>query len=213
MKLLSLLVAALPLVLPLGGTLVDLPLEGRADAAKLDAAKARIRLETWDCAQHPHKDPGKVQLLNCSTCGQPLAKVEVDPKAERYLRVELTGQHVRVVTGPWTGIALLRQSTIDQALKDTGLTLRTTGWQLRGHVLLEVEAQAKGSREALAKALAPFGAAEIDGKTGLLLVRLAETKTGHDHAALVAAVKAANYSVKDTLWIMNQCAGELVTVK
>jgi hypothetical protein len=213
MKLLSLIVAALPLCVPLGGTVLEFPVDGRADPAKLEAAKARLQFETWNCAKHPLKDPGNVRLPVCSQCGQAMAKVEVDPKTERHLRLSAEEQRLSVVSGPWPGLGLLRQSAVEKAIQDTGLKLRPTGWHLREHVLLEVEAGAKATREDLTKALATFGKTEFDGPGMLVLVRLAEKKGGHDHVVLVAAAKVASYTVKDTLWVMNQCSGELVTAR
>lgn len=210
MKLLFPAIAALPLLFPLGGTVIELPVDGRADPAKLEAATGKLELETWDCPRHPHEDPGHVQLLECASCQQPMTRTEVDAKVDRYLRLDVEGQRLRVVSGPWPGIALLRQSAIEKALQGTGLTLRATGWRLRKHVVLEVEA-AKGKREALEKALAAFGQVAFDRKGALVLVRLSDQKGGHDHAAMVAAVERAGCAVKDTLWIMNQCSGELVT--
>lgn len=235
MRLLSFAIAALPLVLPLGGTLLEFPVDGPADPAKVAAARKMLEVETWDCAKHPTKDPGKVQLPFCSACSQAMTKVEVDGKidseAERYLRLDVADQRLRIVSGPWTGIGMLRESTIEKALEDTGASLRKTGWQMRGHVLLEVEAKkaedtdgdetkAKAKTEAkttangksLAKALAAFGKVEAGAKGELVLVRFTEQKDGYDRAALVAAVEDAGYTVKDLLWIVNQCSGELVMV-
>jgi hypothetical protein len=212
MKLLALAIAVLPSVLPRGGTLLELPVDGRADAAKVAAAEKLLEFETWDCSRHPHEDRAGVRLPVCATCQQPMTRVRADAKLARYVRLEVAGDRLRIVCGAWTGVALLRQSAIERALAGTGVSLRATGRQLHGHVVLDVEVADRG-RAGLAKALAKFGKAEVPAQGSLVLVRLAEQANGHDHAALVAAVQAAGCTVVDTAWIVNQCSGGLATAR
>ena len=217
------------LLLPRGGTSLDFPIQGTAKPGKVDAIKAAIRIETWDCPEHPSKDPAKVHAMRCPTCGKALIRTDAkqtDAKQtdarqaeqkdgrERYQRVEVGEHTLQFVSGPSPGIGLLRRSTVVAALRDTGLSLADKGCQLRGHVLFEVAGKQKDKAdpEALRKALSAFGTVEGQPGAEPVLVRLADCKDPVEHATITAAIAAAGYDVKDTLWIVNQCCGELVTV-
>lgn len=218
------------LLLPRGGTALEFPIQGTAKPGKVEAVKAAFRIETWDCPDHPAKDPAKVPAMRCPTCGKPLIRTDArqtdarqaEPKdgRERYQRVEVGEHTLQFVSGPSPGIGLLRRSTVVAALRDTGLSLVDKGCQLRGHVLFEVAGKQKDQKdqkdkadpEALRKALAAFGT--VEGKPGAepVLVRLEDRKDPVELTTVTAAIAAAGYEVKDTLWIVNQCCGELVTV-
>jgi hypothetical protein len=223
MKTIALLTALSLPFLPVGGTVLTFPLQGSSeDSGKTAGLKASITFETWDCPDHPAKDPGKIQLLRCATCGSALVRAETphgrkSEKSERIVRVEAKGRELTIVSGPWTGIGLLRLSTIRAALADTGLSVPDDGWKVAGHVLFEVAASAKAKPEAkpedLRRALAPFGAVEMDSLPGRVLVRLNGEKRDSEHVRLTQAIHRSGYEVKDTLWIVNQCSGELVLAR
>jgi hypothetical protein len=204
------------LLLPRGGTSLDFPIQGTVKPGKVDAIKAAIRIETWDCPEHPSKNPTKIHAMRCPTCGKALIRTDAKQTdgRERYQRVEVGEHTLQFVSGPWPGIGLLRRSTVVAALRDTGLSLLDKGCQLRGHVLFEVAGKQKDKAdpEALRKALSAFGTVEGQPGAEPVLVRLADRKDPVEHAAITAAIAGAGYDVKDTLWIVNQCCGELVTV-
>ncbi len=214
MKAARLLLSSWIAALPLGGTVLRFPVQGSVDPGKVAGLKAAIALETWDCAKHPAKDPGKIQLLRCATCGAALVKGDGRTGGEeRFLRVEVDGSGLSIVSGPWTGIGLLRLSTVAAALEGTGLSLARQGLGLRSHVLFEVAPAAGSKPEELRQALAPFGRVEMDASPGLVLVRLEDKKPGPELDTLTTAVRDARYEVKDTLWIVNQCAGKLLSAR
>jgi len=214
MKAVHLLVSSWIAALPLGGTVLRFPVQGSADPDRVAGLKAAIALETWDCPKHPAKDPGKIQLLRCATCGAALVKGDGRTGGEeRFLRVEVDGSGLSILSGPGTGIGLLRLSTIAAALEGTGLSLARQGLRLRSHVLFEVAPTSGAKPEELRQALAPFGRLEMDASPGLVLLRLEDKKPGPEHDTVTAAVRDARYEVKDTLWIVNQCAGELLAAR
>jgi hypothetical protein len=200
-------------LLPVGGTLLEFPIQGTAPAAKIAAIGPAITFETWDCREHPAKDPGVVQLLRCATCKKAMNRSDAKDDQEHRPRVEVKQDRLTIVSGPWTGIGLLRLSTITAALKDTGLSLLGKGMRLRGHVLFELTATRQSKPEALRLALGAFGVVEGEPVPGPVLLRLAEKKEAVEYEAVAAAIRDAGYAVKDTLWIVNQCCGELVTAR
>lgn len=210
----TLILAALSVaLLPAGATLLEFPIQGTAPADKIAAIRAAITFETWDCLEHPAKDPGKVRLLRCITCGKAMVRTDAKADQARYVRVNVQKDRLTIVSGPWTGIGLLRWSTITSALKDTGLSLIGKDIRLRGHVLFELTATAKAKPRALRKALGAFGIVEGEPLPGPVLLRLAEKKDPVEHDAVAEAICGAGYELADTLWIVNQCCGELVTAR
>lgn len=204
------------LIVPRGGTLLEFPIQGVTRGAKADAIKTALEFETWDCLAHPAEDPGKIQTLRCAVCRKPMIRTDAKRQEpadgrERYLKAEVRKDSLRVVSGPWTGIGLLRRSAVAAALRGTGLSLAEDGLQLHGHVMFEVTAKPKAKPEALNKALSVFGTVEGSPAAGPVLLRLARREDPVEHATVADAIRAAGYTLDDTLWIVNQCGGRLVT--
>lgn len=213
MKTLALVAILGVALLPRGGTLLEFPIKGSAPPEKIAAIAAAITVETWDCLEHQTKDPGKIRLLRCATCGKAMARTDGKKALARDLRIDVGKDSLRIVSGPWTGIGLLRRSTLTAALHGTGLSLVDKGWRLHGHVLFELKAKAGAKPDALRKALEAFGTVEGGPGAGPVLVRLADRKEHVEHDTLVAVIRETGYELEDTLWIVNQCCGELVTIR
>jgi hypothetical protein len=208
MKTLTLVAFLGVLLFPRGGTLCEFPLRGTVLPAKVAAVVAAVAIETFDCPQHETKAPAKLQLPRCTTCGKAMVRTTAK-LGDRHLVVEVRDDRLRVVAGPWSGLGLLRRSTLVAALRDSGAALAEQGCRLRGHVLLDLTATERADGKALAKVLADHGT--VDGEPGaapLLLLHLAERAVAYD--ALAAAVRGTGYEVHDVAWIVNQCGGEIV---
>jgi hypothetical protein len=191
-----------------GGTLLTFPIAGSLAEADAEALKA-IPVEIFDCEKHSLDHPGNIQLLHCKTCQTKMAKKDA-ATVERYSNIRVAKDKIDIISGACPGIALLRASKVEDALTARNVRLVRKGWKLRGHVIFDVGATPKSDFANLKRALEAFGRVEADKEALRVLLHFPEKGGPADHDAIVAAIEGAAWSVKDTLFIINQCQGKLV---
>ena len=195
---------------PRGGTLLEFRIRGDVPAAKRAAVEAAVVTTTLDCRTHPRPEDKQTKHLGCETCGGPLQTRDSAPGETRWMQVELKNDSLRVLVGTWPGLAVLRWSTIETALAGSGASANTRDCMLHGRVFLELGATATAEPAVLARVLAMFGSAEGKLDAAQIPLQIGPRPVGLE--LLRAAVQSAGYELKDALWLVNQCGGELVTL-